>query len=133
MTILKRPSSAAADNARARSSDDPRKEKTLIEREKEYEEARRRIYGDETVEKKSSNGNGNANGNGKGRGRGGSGTLEESLVGLNLNSSNKRGGSSSRGRGKSSIEKTTTAAKIVVEGVIRAPRGPPDGGGFPSK
>lgn len=123
MTILKRPSSAASES-RSKFTGEERKEKTLVEREKDYEEARRRIYGEESLVEKEKKLNGNKD------------TMN--FEGLSLNGSRTPGSGSKRGKPRAKIStgsaitgaESSKKSKLVVEG-IRAPKPPPEtGGGF---
>lgn len=138
MTILKRPSPSASDKTRSISAD-TRKEKTLVEREREYEEARNRIYGITPTASTGSSGKTN----GSNSGSTSTIKLEGSLEGLSLSSSSlskiSSGGKRGRGRGKNNggggdAVKISGVGKAVVEGV-RAPRGPTnvEEGGFGKK
>ncbi|KAK4704471.1 hypothetical protein P7C70_g1742, partial [Phenoliferia sp. Uapishka_3] len=131
LTILKRPSSAASDAASRNRTPGGREEKTLLQREKEYEAARRRIYGESSTPsptttkddplakglKELSIGSGSRSGS---RGSGGS--------------SSPRGGRGQRGGGSRSSSSTSLVGgpdKGTPPDVVRTPRGPGVGrGGF---
>ncbi|GAA5871450.1 hypothetical protein JCM1840_002898 [Sporobolomyces johnsonii] len=135
LKILKRPPSSspaplsgsgsrtASQEGRARS------EKTLAEREKDYQEARRRIYGEEAAAPPLAK----TGANGKGKGVNGP---EAGRAKISLGSEQNPAGSRGNSFAVSSISRTRNARAspaldaVGASSVVRAPKGPDHGGGF---
>ncbi|GAA5859905.1 hypothetical protein JCM5353_008308, partial [Sporobolomyces roseus] len=133
LMILKRPT-ATNPNENGRSASQEAKargEKTLEEREKEYAEARRRIYGDEPVKQES-----NSLKNGKGP-RGGNGKAKEASASSTPRSSSNGRPNSNQPSPRNSNRPSPAASRSSTPSgtsIIRTPRGPTaEGNGFGSK
>ncbi|GAA5942791.1 SUZ domain-containing protein [Sporobolomyces koalae] len=131
LQILKRPTSVSASSGQGRSSSQEgtsrgRGDKSLQEREKEYAEARRRIYGDTDTS------NTTATGDSRTRTAGGRDTSQSK----GRNGTGKPGVGSNRPSPASSRSNTPVGSVATLRdtSVIRAPKGPTgDGKGFKSR
>lgn len=132
LMILKRPTATNSNHNERSASQEAtaRGEKTLEEREKEYAEARRRIYGDEPVKQETSvlkNGKGTRGGNGNSK-EGGSSTSRSSSNGR---SNPKHPSPRNSNRPSPAASRSSTPSGTSI---IRTPRGPTaEGNGFGSK
>lgn len=138
LTILKRPSSCPTSASSSRSnsaSPAPQKpkERTLVEREQAYEEARRRIYGDSPQTSPSDkDGGGLSSGMaGLALGAPGSGSGSRARSGSSTaGNGRKDGGRGSRPGTPRGGGAVASPAPPAPEGAVRAPRGPTAGTGF---
>ncbi|GAA5893075.1 hypothetical protein JCM5296_003066 [Sporobolomyces johnsonii] len=135
LKILKRPPSSSpaplsGSGSRTVSQEGrARSEKTLAEREKDYQEARRRIYGEEAAAEPAKT---SANGKGKGVNGPDAGRAKLSL-GSEQNPAGSRGSSLAASSSISRIRNARASPApdaVGASSVVRAPKGPDQGGGF---
>ncbi|ORY83511.1 hypothetical protein BCR35DRAFT_64420 [Leucosporidium creatinivorum] len=151
LTILKRPTSAPSSSARSSaSSGTPNTQKTLQQREREYEQARRRIYGEPPLPELESGvealtlggGGGNSSpshSNGE-RGTRGPRSNPDGRSKSSGGSTRRRNGRGTGGGGAASSASSSSSLSLGPEksaggekggeGVVRAPKGPNAEGGF---